>query len=82
MSKTINLVDKVGDSLVKTKKLYEKPTVFKTKSMTMVLDRQKPDLIGDKTIQDGDTKIVLPSTDSLIKDQASKDNFLSSQVRS
>lgn len=78
VSKTINLVDKVADSLVKTKKLYEIPTVFKTKSISMILDRQRPDLIGGKAIQDGDTRIVLPSSDSLT--QNNKDSFLSTQV--
>jgi len=82
VTKTVSLVDQVGDSLVKTKQLYEKPTAFRTKSMSMVLDRQKPALIGDKTIQDGGTTIVLPPTESLVKEgEANKESFLSSQVK-
>lgn len=61
----LNLVSKVGDSLLSTKAVGEKPTVFKTKSMGVVLDRQRSSDMGGKKLGEGSNGVALPSVDSL-----------------
>lgn len=61
----LNLVSQVGDSLLSTKAVGEKPTVFKTKSMGVVLDRQRSSDVGGKKLGEGSNGVALPSADSL-----------------
>lgn len=76
------LIDQVGSSLAQTKELYEKPSVFTTKSISMVIDRQKPDLIGGKTLEENGMMISLPGAEELLKgEDAGKEDHLSTQVR-
>ncbi|XP_022796472.1 polycystic kidney disease protein 1-like 2 [Stylophora pistillata] len=61
----LSLVSQVGDSLLSTKAVGEKPTVFKTKSMGVVLDRQRSSDMGGKKLGEGSNRVALPSADSL-----------------
>ena len=81
--KTLKLMDKVGSSLLGTKTVGEKPSVFKTKSLAMMLDRQVPSKIGGKKLSDGegDGGVALPSSDTLFGDQAGSLPSVDSQVR-
>lgn len=81
--KTLKLMDKVGSSLLGTKTVGEKPSVFKTKSLAMMLDRQIPSKIGGKTLSDGDGDggVALPSAATLFGDEAEKIPSVDSQVR-
>ena len=61
----MNLVSKVGDSLLATKAVGEKPTVFKTKSLDVLLDRQRASDMGGKKLGEGPSGVALPSATSL-----------------
>ncbi|XP_068684513.1 polycystin-1-like protein 2 [Montipora foliosa] len=65
----VNLVSKVGDSLLGTKEVGEKPTVFKTKSLDVLLDRQRSSDMGGKKLGDGPSGVALPSGSSLFAGQ-------------
>lgn len=65
----LNLVSKVGDSLLSTKTVGEKPTVFKTKSLEVLLDRQKSSDMGGKKLGDGPSGVSLPSATLLFSGQ-------------
>lgn len=81
--KTLKLMDKVGSSLLGTKSVGEKPSVFKTKSLAMMLDRQVPSKIGGKKLGDGegDGGVALPSAATLFGDNAGNLPSVDSQVR-
>ncbi|XP_048586750.1 uncharacterized protein LOC5520842 isoform X2 [Nematostella vectensis] len=70
--KTLKLMDQIGGSLLSTKVVGEKPSVFKTKSLALVLDRQIPSKMGEKKISEGSSKVALPSAGTLFS-KASKD---------
>ena len=59
----------MGDSLLATKVVGEKPTVFKTKSLEVLLDRQRSSDMGGKKLGDGPSGVALPSADSLFSGQ-------------
>lgn len=65
----MTLVSKVGDSLLATKAIGEKPTVFKTKSLDVLLDRQRGSDIGGKKLGEGTSGVALPSASSLFSGQ-------------
>lgn len=65
----VNLVSKVGDSLLATKAVGEKPTTFKTKSLDVLLDRQRSSDMGGKKLGDGPSGVALPSASSLFSGQ-------------
>ena len=75
-------MDKVGSSLLGTKSVGEKPSVFKTKSLAMMLDRQVPAKIGGKKLGDGegDSGVALPSASTLFGDSAGSLPSVDSQV--
>lgn len=75
-------MDKVGSSLLGTKTVGEKPSVFKTKSLAMMLDRQMPSKIGGKKLGDGEggEGVALPSADTLFGDKAANLPSVDSQV--
>ena len=75
-------MDQVGTNLESTKELYEKPTVIRTRSLSMVIDRQVPSRIGDKTLEEEGTKVSLPSSKELLGNIDEKDvSYLSTQVK-
>lgn len=76
-------MDKVGSSLLGTKTVGEKPSVFKTKSLAMMLDRQVPSKIGGKKLGDGDGDggVALPSASTLFGDKAGNLPSVDSQVK-
>ena len=80
--KTLKLMDKVGSSLLGTKAVGEKPSVFSTKSLNMTLDRQVPSKIGNKKLSDGqgDGGVELPSAATLFGDKANHLPSVDSQV--
>ena len=63
-----------------TKKLYEKPSVLKCKSLSMVLDRQVPSRIGNKALEYQGSKVTLPSLQDLIGGDGKNNQYLSTQV--
>lgn len=65
----MTLVSKVGDSLLATKAIGEKPTVFKTKSLDVLLDRQRGSDMGGKKLGEGTSGVALPSASSLFSGQ-------------
>lgn len=65
----VNLVSKVGDSLLGTKAVGEKPTVFNTKSLDVLLDRQRSSDMEGKRLGDGPSGVALPSGSSLFSGQ-------------
>ena len=65
----VNLVSKVSDSLLGTKAVGEKPTTFKTKSLDVLLDRQRSSDMGGKKLGDGPSGVALPSARSLFSGQ-------------
>lgn len=81
--KTLKLMDKVGSSLLGTKAVGEKPSVFKTKSLAMMLDRQVPSKIGGKKLSDGegDGGVALPSASTLFGDKVGNLPSVDSQVK-
>ena len=82
--KTLHLMDKVGSSLLGTKTVGEEPSVFTTKSLAMMLDRQVPSKIGGKKLSygEGDGGVALPSADTLFGDNAGSLPSVDSQVKS
>ena len=74
------MVDQVGNNLLVTKELYEKPTAFKTKSLSMVLDRQVPSRIGDKIVEDNGMGVTLPPSDVLFGGHVTEEPSISTQV--
>ena len=71
----------MGNSVDYTKELYEKPSVLKTKSLSMVLDRQVPSRIGNKALEYQGSKVTLPATRELIGRDGENKQYLSTQVR-
>lgn len=63
------MVSQVGDSLLATKAVGEKPTTFKTKSLDVLLDRQRSSDMGGKKLGDGPSGVALPSASSLFSGQ-------------
>ena len=78
--KILCLVNRVGNIVGHTKKLYERPSVLKTRSLSMVLDRQVPSRIGNKSLEYQGSKVTLPSTQELIGDNDKNKTYLT-QVR-
>ncbi|XP_068682590.1 polycystin-1-like protein 2 [Montipora foliosa] len=80
--KTLHLMDKLGSSLLGTKTVGEEPSVLKTKSLAMMLDRQVPSKIGGKKLGDGerDGGVALPSADTLFGDNAGSLPSVDSQM--
>ena len=80
-TKTIlRLVNRVGNNVERTKELYERPSVLKTRSLSMVLDRQVPSRIGDKALEYQGAQVTLPSTQELIGEDGKNKEHLSTQV--
>lgn len=73
-------MDKVGSSLLGTKTVGEKPSVFKSKSLKMMLDRQVPSKIGGKKLGEGESGVALPSAATLFGDSAESLPSVDSQV--
>lgn len=73
-------MDKVGSSLLGTKTVGEKPSVFKSKSLKMMLDRQVPSKIGGKKLEEGESGVALPSAATLFGDSAESLPSVDSQV--
>ncbi|PFX27651.1 Polycystic kidney disease protein 1-like 2 [Stylophora pistillata] len=76
----LNLVTRLGSTVDNTKKLYEKPSVLKSKSVSMVLDRQIPSRIGNKSLVYQDSKVTLPSVEVLIGEESRNKEYLSTQL--
>jgi len=70
----------VGTNVENIKELHERPSVLKTRSLSMVIDRQVPSKIGDKALEDEGSKVTLPSTQELIGSDGKDRKYLSSQV--
>ena len=62
---SLKLVDEVSNSLLNTKFTGEEPTVFKTDTLSLTLERQLLDNVGYKTIKADGSKIALPSVNDL-----------------
>ena len=63
--KTLQLINKLGTGLLATKVLGEKPSVFVTEKLSVMLDRQTPSKMSGKTLGEGKEKVSLPSAETL-----------------
>ena len=71
----------MGNSLLATKTVGEKPSVFKTKSIEILLDRQLSSNMGGKRLGEGSSGISLPSASSLFTEHSqSSSQAVDSQV--
>lgn len=78
----LNLVSQVGGSLLSTKAVGEKPTTFKTKTLDVLLDRQRSSDMGGKKLGEGSSGVALPSGNSLFSNNGqSAPEAVDSQVR-
>lgn len=73
-------MNRVGSNVEAIKELYEKPSVLKTRTLSMVVDRQIPSRIGGKALEDESSKVVIPSIEQLVGDGGNDGQYLSSQV--
>lgn len=74
---TLSLIDKLGATLLSTKAFGEEPSSLKTETLSMILDRQKPAIMGNRTLgTQREERVILPSSETLF----ANDNFSSSYV--
>lgn len=74
---TLSLVDKLGATLLSTKAVGEEPSSLNTSTLLMILDRQKPAIMGNRTLgTQQEKRVILPSSETLF----ANDNFSSSYV--
>ncbi|XP_031571396.1 uncharacterized protein LOC116305596 isoform X3 [Actinia tenebrosa] len=78
--KTLQLMEVVGGSLLSTKTVGEKPSVFKTKNMALLLDRQMASKMGNKKLGEGDSEVALPSADTLFGNNSDNMAAIDSQM--
>ena len=64
-NRTLQLIDDLGSTLLTTKVVGERPSVFTTTTLNMILDRQTPAKMSRKIYGDGIEKVALPSTETL-----------------
>ena len=76
----MKLVDNVGKALLSRKVVGETPTLIKTASLSMVLDRQRPRDLNMSEIKEGKSSFKLPSVDDLLQDKGDTFEFIDSQV--
>lgn len=67
--KTLNMMGTVSGSLLSTKTVGEQPSVFKTKDVALLLDRQMPSKMSNKKLGEGDNEVALPSAATLFGDK-------------
>ena len=72
-------MSRVAGSLLSTKDIGGEPTEFKTKSLKVLLDRQKSSNMGGKKLGQGPSGVALPSADSLFSGGKPPEN-IDSQV--
>lgn len=80
--KVLNLINKLGATLLTTKVVGEKPSVYHTDKLEMILDRQRPAKISGKTLGKRREKVILPSADDLIGPDSTHLPSVDAQVRS
>lgn len=74
---TLSLIDRLGNTLLSTKAVGEEPSSLNTSTLLMILDRQKPAIMGNRTLRTQQKKrVILPSSETLF----ANDNFSSSYV--
>ena len=72
----------MGDSLLSTKAVGEEPTTFKTKTLDVLLDRQRSSDMGGRKLGEGPSGVALPSGNSLFSNNGqSAPDAVDSQVR-
>lgn len=77
----MRLVDHVGSSLLAIKAVGEKPSVFTTEYLKMILDRQTPEKVGGKKLgEGGEGEVGLPSTGTLFGSSAADLHVVDLQV--
>lgn len=64
-NRTLQLIDDLGSTLLTTKVVGERPSVFNTTKLNMILDRQIPAKMSRKIYGKGIEKVALPSTETL-----------------
>jgi len=78
--KTLHLIDKLGGGLLATKVPGEKPSVFHTDKLMMILDRQTLAKMAEKTLGEGEEKVSLPSAKTLFGPDAANLKSVDAQV--
>lgn len=76
----LGFINRVGTNVGSTKEPYEKPSVLKTKTLSMATDVQVPSQVEAMPLEDQGSKVTLPSTEELIGSNGTDQNFLSRQV--
>ena len=65
--RTLELLDRIGNTLLSLKVVGEKQSVFSTRPLTLVLLREAPDaLVNGKTLNGGNGEVRLPSSKDLL----------------
>ena len=63
--KSLRLVDQVGVRLLGTKFPGEEPSVLKTDTLAVLLERQLPDKMGHRAMKEEGSEVILPSANDL-----------------
>ncbi|KAL9989666.1 hypothetical protein ACROYT_G004234 [Oculina patagonica] len=81
--KLVALIGQLGTTLISTKVVGElEPSVFKTKGLSLVLDRQTPSILARKHLQwnGGSSGVFFPSKEVLTQNSTFPLHFLDAQV--
>ena len=79
--KTLHLIDKLGASLLATKVIGEKPSIYQTDELAVILDRTTPAKMSEKTLGEGREKVALPSAQTLFGPDSESLPSVDAQVR-
>ena len=79
--KTLHLIDQLGTSLLATKVLGEKPSVFATDKLSVTIDRQTPVKMSGKALGGRKERVKLPSAETLFGPDSAKLASVDAQVR-
>ena len=79
--KVLNLINQLGTTLLATKVVDEKPSVYHTDKLEMILDRQRPAKISGKTLGKSREKVTLPSAEDLFGPDSTHLPSVDAQVR-
>ncbi|KXJ28705.1 Polycystic kidney disease protein 1-like 2 [Exaiptasia diaphana] len=73
------LVHKMTKSLLNFKVAGEAPTVIKSPSMSIVVSRQQPSQMGNKTLGDGESQVDMPPSDEIFGDTMKNSSFVDAE---
>lgn len=74
------IVHKLSKNLLNFKVPGEAPTVIKSPSMSIVVSREQPSQMGNKSLGDGDSEIEMPPSDEIFGDTMKNSSFVDAEV--